>query len=52
VDTNDGITIAQNYNVMSVPTVIFFDSLGKETGRAKNTLEVKTAIEEKLTIAV
>ena len=45
--TTTGLDKAREHNVMAVPTVIFFDSEGKEVARATSLEEVKRVIENK-----
>mgnify|MGYP002818608593 FL=1 len=45
--SDEGIEEARKYEVMSVPTVLFFDEKGELIGRANNIEEVKRLIENK-----
>ena len=44
--TKEGLELARKYNIMAVPTVIFFDS-GEEVARATSVEEAKRVIENK-----
>jgi len=45
--TPEGLEKAKEFNVMNVPTVIFFDENGKEVTRATSLEEVKKIVENK-----
>lgn len=45
--TEAGIEEAQKLNVMSVPTVIFFDEEGKEVSRGQTLEEIKRITENR-----
>ena len=45
--TPEGLEKAKEFQVMNVPTVIFFDEEGKEVTRATSIEEVKRIVENK-----
>ncbi len=45
--SEEGIVEARNYDIMSVPTVLFFDENNKLVGRATSIDEIKRIVENK-----
>ena len=43
VDTEDGFAVAEEYNVLAAPTVVFLDTAGKEVFRASTAEAVRSA---------
>jgi hypothetical protein len=45
--TEEGLSEAEGYGVMSVPTMIFLDRKGKEVNRANSIADIKKILENK-----
>jgi glutaredoxin len=45
--TDEGLEAAQDYSVMSVPTMIFLDKNGKEVNRAHNLDDIRKILENR-----
>ncbi len=51
-DTSEGISLAKENGILSVPTVIFSNNQGKEICRARNVKELKDSIPSSMVCAV